>query len=231
MEFIRQDERLEALAVQLSGAGLLAIDTEAAGYHRYHDRICLLQVSTRTDTWVIDTLAVSDIAPLTPLLASDAVEVVLHDADYDLRLLARDYGVRVTHLFDTKLAAQLLGEPQIGLASLLEKHLGVKLDKKHQRADWAQRPLPEDMIAYAAEDTKHLAALRDVLRRALERANRMHWAEEEFELRVHVDAAAAIGDRVRLGRPVMAPSDQRVDPVLAVEDLTVRIATRRGPAH
>lgn len=194
MEYIRQDERLEALAVQLSGAGLLAIDTEAAGYHRYHDRICLLQVSTRTDTWVIDTLAVSDIAPLTPLLASDAVEVVLHDADYDLRLLARDYGVRVTHLFDTKLAAQLLGEPQIGLASLLEKHLGVKLDKKHQRADWARRPLPEDMIAYAAEDTKHLAALRDVLRRALERANRMHWAEEEFELRVHVDAAAANGD-------------------------------------
>ncbi len=194
MEYIRQDERLEALAVQLSGAGLLAIDTEAAGYHRYHDRICLLQVSTRTDTWVIDTLAVSDIAPLTPLLASDAVEVVLHDADYDLRLLARDYGVRVTHLFDTKLAAQLLGEPQIGLASLLEKHLGVKLDKKHQRADWAQRPLPEDMIAYAAEDTKHLAALRDVLRRALERANRMHWAEEEFELRVHGDAAAANGD-------------------------------------
>ena len=194
MEYIRQDERLEALGVQLSGAGLLAIDTEAAGYHRYHDRICLLQVSTRTDTWVIDTLAVSDIAPLTPLLASDAVEVVLHDADYDLRLLARDYGVRVTHLFDTKLAAQLLGEPQIGLASLLEKHLGVKLDKKHQRADWAQRPLPEDMIAYAAEDTKHLAALRDVLRRALERANRMHWAEEEFELRVHVDAAAANGD-------------------------------------
>lgn len=194
MEYIRQDERLEALAVQLSGAGLLAIDTEAAGYHRYHDRICLLQVSTRTDTWVIDTLAVSDIAPLTPLLASDAVEVVLHDADYDLRLLARDYGVRVTHLFDTKLAAQLLGEPQIGLASLLEKHLGVKLDKKHQRADWAQRPLPEDMIAYAAEDTKHLAALRDVLRRALDLANRMHWAEEEFELRVHVDAAAANGD-------------------------------------
>jgi len=194
MEYIHQDERLEALAVQLSGAGLLAIDTEAAGYHRYHDRICLFQVSTRTDTWVIDTLAVSDIAPLTPLLASDAVEVVLHDADYDLRLLARDYGVRLTRLFDTKLAAQLLGEPQIGLASLLEKHLGVKLDKKHQRADWAQRPLPEDMIAYAAEDTQHLPALRDVLRRALQQAGRMHWAEEEFELRVHVDAAAANGD-------------------------------------
>ncbi|HEU5209559.1 MAG TPA: HRDC domain-containing protein [Longimicrobiales bacterium] len=194
MEYIHSDERLEALAGQLSGAGLLAIDTEAAGYHRYHDRICLFQVSTRTDTWVIDTLAVSDIAPLTPLLASDAVEVVLHDADYDLRLLARDYGVRITHLFDTKLAAQLLGEPQIGLASLLEKHVGVKLDKKHQRADWAQRPLPRDMIAYAAEDTKHLPELRDVLRRLLEQTGRLHWAHEEFELRVQVDAAAASSD-------------------------------------
>ncbi len=194
MEYIRSDERLEALAVQLSGAALLAIDTEAAGYHRYHDRICLFQVSTRTDTWVIETLAVSEIAPLTPLLASDAVEVVLHDADYDLRLLARDYGVRVTHLFDTKLAAQILGEPQIGLASLLEKHLGVKLDKKHQRADGAQRPLPDDMFAYAAEDTKHLPRLRDVLRRLLEQTGRLHWAEEEFRIRVQVDAASTGSD-------------------------------------
>ncbi len=194
MEYISHDERLEALAVQLGGAGLLAIDTEAAGYHRYHDRICLFQISTRTDTWVVDTLAVTDIAPLGPLLGSHDVEVVLHDADYDLRLLARDYGMRITHLFDTKLAAQLLGEPQIGLASLLDKHLGVKLDKKHQRADWAQRPLPDDMIAYAAEDTKHLPELRDVLRRALEQAGRLHWAKEEFELRVQVDAAPANTD-------------------------------------
>lgn len=142
MEYIRSDERLEALAVQLSGAALLAIDTEAAGYHRYHDRICLFQVSTRTDTWVIDTLAVSDIAPLTPLLASDAVEVVLHDADYDLRLLARDYGVRVTHLFDTKLAAQILGEPQIGLASLLEKHLAASTAKWLRTRDRSDFALP-----------------------------------------------------------------------------------------
>lgn len=194
MEYIRHDERLEALADQLSGAGLLAIDTEAAGYHRYHDRICLLQASTRTDTWIVDTLAVSDIAPLAPLLARDDIEVVLHDADYDLRLLARDYGIRLRNLFDTKIAAQLLGEPQIGLASLLEKHLDVRLDKKHQRADWAQRPLPDDMIAYAAEDTRHLPRLRDVLRAALERAGRLHWAEEEFLLRVQVDAATTQAD-------------------------------------
>ncbi len=194
MEYIRRSDRLTALGERLQGVPLLAIDTEAAGYHRYHDRICLLQLSTRTETFVVDTLELSDVAPLTPILASADTEIVLHDADYDLRLLARDYGIRVRRLFDTKIAAQLLGEPQIGLASLLEKYRDVRLDKKHQRADWAQRPLPPDMIAYAAEDTRHLPALRDTLRAQLEERGRLHWAEEEFALRVQVDAASATPD-------------------------------------
>src|SRR5690606_20416556 len=91
--------------------------------------------------------------------------------------------VRVRNLFDTKLAAQLLGEPAFGLAALLEKYVGVQLDKKHQRADWAQRPLPRDLLDYAAEDTRHLPLLRDRLREELERRGRMAWAQEEFELR------------------------------------------------
>ncbi|MGH7444048.1 MAG: ribonuclease D, partial [Longimicrobiales bacterium] len=122
MEYIRRDDQLSALAERLDGVELLAIDTEAAGYHRYHDRICLLQLSTRTETWIVDTLAVDNVVVLHPVLAHPGSETVLHDADYDLRLLARDYGIRITHLFDTKLAAQLLGEPQIGLASLVAKH-------------------------------------------------------------------------------------------------------------
>lgn len=189
MEYIDRDEQLSALAGRLKGVQLLAIDTEAAGYHRYHDRICLLQLSTRTDTWIVDTLALDNVVLLQPVLAHAGSEILLHDADFDLRLLARDYGIRVTTLFDTKLAAQLLGEPQIGLASLVSKHLGVTLDKKHQRADWAQRPLPADMIAYAAEDTRHLPDLRDQLRAELEALGRLHWAEEEFALRTQVDAA------------------------------------------
>lgn len=194
MEYIHEDEQLSALIERLRGAELLAVDTEAAGYHRYHDRICLLQLSTRAETWIVDTLAVTNVPALSPILLDDHIEVVLHDADYDLRLMARDYGIRISNLFDTKTAAQLLGEPAIGLAGLVAKHLGVKLDKKHQRADWAQRPLPAPMIEYAAEDTRHLPQLRDRLREELVQKGRLAWAEEEFALRVNVDAASAQAD-------------------------------------
>lgn len=183
MEYIRSNAEVEAVAAALAAAPLFAADTEAAGYHRYHDRVCLLQLSTRERTFIVDTLAVADLTPLSPLFAATAHEVVLHDADYDLRLLARDYDIRVGGLFDTKLAAQLIGETAFGLGALVEKFLGTKLDKKHQRADWAQRPLPAEMIAYAAEDTRHLPALRDRLKAELERLGRWSWAEEEFGLR------------------------------------------------
>ena len=185
MEYIRTNAEVEAVAAALAAAPLFAADTEAAGYHRYHDRVCLLQLSTRDRTFIVDTLAADDLSPLSPLFASTAHEVVLHDADYDLRLLARDYEIRVGGLFDTKLAAQLVGDTAFGLGALVEKYVGLKLDKKHQRADWAQRPLPAEMIAYAAEDTRHLPELRDLLKAELERLGRWHWAVEEFELREH----------------------------------------------
>jgi ribonuclease D len=183
MELIQSEDGIRSVADALGQVQLFAADTEAAGYHRYHDRICLLQISTREDTYLIDTLAVSELGGLEPLFASPDHEVILHDADYDLRLLARDYGIRIGGLFDTKLAAQLLGEPAIGLGALVEKHIGLRMDKKHQRADWAQRPLPQGMLNYAAEDTRHLPELRDRLKAELEQAGRLHWAEEEFSLR------------------------------------------------
>lgn len=183
MELIQSEQGLQEVAGAVAEVRLFAADTEAAGYHRYHDRICLLQISTRHDTFLVDTLAIRELTGLAELFASPEHEVILHDADYDLRLLARDYGVHVRGLFDTKIAAQLLGEPAIGLGALVDKYVGLKLDKKHQRADWAQRPLSSSMLDYAAEDTRHLPQLRDRLKAELERAGRLHWAEEEFELR------------------------------------------------
>ncbi|HEX6134719.1 MAG TPA: HRDC domain-containing protein [Longimicrobiales bacterium] len=183
MEYITSELEIEEVAAALAQAPLFAVDTEAAGYHRYHDRICLLQISTRDQTYLIDTLSVRGLSALARLFADTDHEVVLHDADYDLRLLARDHDLRISGLFDTKLAAQLLGEPAFGLGALVEKYLGRRLDKKYQRADWAQRPLPPEMLSYAAEDTMHLPALRDRLRTELESAGRMHWAIEEFEIR------------------------------------------------
>jgi ribonuclease D len=165
----------------LEGEPLIAVDTEAASFHRYIDRTYLLQVSTRDKTAVIDPLTVTDLDLLGRLLVSDSVEVVFHDADYDLRMLDRDYCFRVTRVFDTRLASQLLNEPGVGLAALLEKYLGVQLDKRFQRADWSRRPLPSDMLAYAALDTKHLPELRDILHGRLLEMGRLEWAEEEFD--------------------------------------------------
>jgi ribonuclease D len=183
MDYIRTEAGVERVAAALRRAPLFAADTEAAGYHRYHDRVCLLQLSTRTETFLIDTLEVTALGALALVFATPEHEVVLHDADYDLRLLARDFDIRVSGLFDTKLAAQLIGEEAFGLSALVEKYLGARLDKKHQRADWAQRPLPLEMLEYATEDTRHLPGLRDVLKAELERQGRTHWAEEEFALR------------------------------------------------
>lgn len=179
-EYVDTAKELTALAKRVAKEPLIAVDTEAASFHRYVDRIYLIQLSTRQETAVIDPLTVGDVAELAAVLGDPGVEVIFHDADYDLRILDRDYGLRATRLFDTRIAAQLLGEPSIGLAALLEKYLQVKLDKKHQRADWSRRPLTEDMLDYAAMDTRHLPALRDELRRQLEEAGRLSWAEEEF---------------------------------------------------
>ena len=179
---VRTQPELEALFTRFRGAPLLAVDTEAASFHRYTDRVYLLQVSSRDETAVVDPLAVESLAPLAAVLADPAVEIVFHDADYDLRLLDREYGYRATRIFDTRVAAQLLNEPGVGLAALLEKYLGVRLDKRFQRADWSARPLSPEMLEYAASDTRHLPRLRDILRQQLEARGRLRWAEEEFGL-------------------------------------------------
>jgi ribonuclease D len=167
---------------ELGRSSLLAVDTEAASFHRYQDRIYLIQLSSRATTAVVDPLAVPDLTGLGSVLADPEMEVIFHDADYDLRILDRDYGFHAANLFDTRIAAQLLNEPGIGLAALLEKYLGVRLQKQFQRADWSLRPLKAGMLAYAADDTRHLPVLRDLLREKLTAAGRWSWAQEEFLL-------------------------------------------------
>jgi ribonuclease D len=182
IRLIRDRKELERLLKEWEREPLLAVDTEAASFHRYHDRVYLIQLSNRSETAVVDPLAVEELGALGERLADASVEVVFHDADYDLRLLDRQYGFRPTRLFDTRIAAQFLNEPGVGLAALLEKYADVRLDKKYQRADWSARPLKREMIEYAAHDTAHLAGLRDLLRTRLEGAGRLAWAEEEFGL-------------------------------------------------
>src|SRR6185503_8298519 len=179
--YLDKPEAVERFLAEISDIRELALDTEGASFHRFLDRIYLLQLSTRDRSAIIDPLPIGTPQKLGDLLQDPKVEVVLHDADYDLRLLHQDYGWHVTRIFDTRVAAQLLGIKSFGLAALLEQYFDVKLDKKHQRADWSMRPLTHDMLEYAAQDTRFLLQLRDQMKAALERRGRWHWAEEEFQ--------------------------------------------------
>jgi ribonuclease D len=174
-------EELDRFLASVANVREIALDTEGASFHRFVDRIYLLQLSTRDATAVVDPLAVGRPERLGKLLEDERVEKVLHDADYDLRLLHQDYGWHARNVFDTRIAAQLLGLTSFGLAALLDKFFGVRIDKKHQRADWSIRPLTPGMLDYAAQDTMYLLELRDRMREALERAGRWEWALEEFQ--------------------------------------------------
>src|SRR5688500_2182222 len=177
--YLDKPEEVDRFLGEIANVTELALDTEGASFHRFLDRIYLLQVSTRDKSAIIEPLSIGSPAGLGALLESKSVEVVFHDADYDLRLLHQDYGWHVANMFDTRIAAQLLGIKSFGLAALLEQFFDVKLDKKHQRADWSMRPLPRDMLEYAAQDTRYLLQLKDHMKADLERRGRLHWAQEE----------------------------------------------------
>ena len=178
--YLDQVPEVDRFLTDISNVKELALDTEGASFHRFLDRIYLLQISTREQSAIIDPLPIGSPAKLGQLLESKNVEVVFHDADYDLRLLHQDYGWHATNIFDTRVASQLLGIKSFGLAALLDQFFDVKLDKKHQRADWSMRPLTPDMLQYAAQDTRYLLQLKDHMKGELKRRGRMHWAEEEF---------------------------------------------------
>jgi ribonuclease D len=178
--YLDKPDEVDRFLNDISHVKELALDTEGASFHRFLDRIYLLQISTRERSAIIDPLPIGSPPKLGELLESEDVEVVFHDADYDLRLLHQDYGWHVTNIFDTRIASQLLGIKSFGLAALLEQFFDVKLDKKHQRADWSMRPLTPDMLEYAAQDTRYLMQLKDHMKGELQRRGRLHWADEEF---------------------------------------------------
>jgi len=178
--YLDEKEAVSRFMARIANTRAIALDTEGASFHRFIDRIYLLQLSTPEASAILDPLTIGVPDGLGALLESRSVEVIFHDADYDLRLLDQDYGWRVTNIFDTRVAAQLLGIRAFGLAALLERYFGVKLDKKHQRADWSMRPLTKGMLEYAAQDTEFLLDLRGRMGNELEKLGRSSWAAEEF---------------------------------------------------
>lgn len=175
---------LDALAQDLLGEKIIAVDTEADSFYHYFDKTCLVQIATRRQIYLIDPLALngaSDLALLAPVFASPDTRKVFHAAEYDLFVLKRDCSFQFANLFDTMISAQLLGYPSVGLASLAERHFDVKLPKDEQRSDWSMRPLRQRQLNYAAADVLYLIDLAEILGKQLRQAKRMRWAREEFE--------------------------------------------------
>jgi ribonuclease D len=180
MKWIDRQEKLDEAMERLAPEPQIAVDTEADSLHSYFDKVCLIQLSVPGEDLIVDPLSEVELTRFGALLENPAIIKVLHGGDYDLRIMNRDFGFTVRNLIDTSVCAQLLGYEGIGLAALLDRHFGVKLNKTHQRADWSMRPLPPDMLEYAATDTHYLIPLAAKLREELEALGRWEWALEEF---------------------------------------------------
>jgi ribonuclease D len=181
---------LETLRANLIGAAHVAVDTESDSLFSYFEKVCLLQISTRDADYVVDLLALSrsddganprGVATLAPIFADERIEKIFHAAEYDILCLKRDYQFTFGSIFDTMIAARILGWKNVGLGNILQERFGVTLNKKFQRADWGHRPLTQEQIAYARKDTHYLLALRDLQVEELRRLGRMEEAREEFE--------------------------------------------------
>jgi ribonuclease D len=173
---IDTDEKLAALLPGLRAAPWLALDTEADSLHAYPEKVCLIQISTADGDELVDPLAQINLDPLFDVF--NAHELIFHAADYDLRLLEKHHQFTPSTIFDTMLAARLLGERQFGLSALVETFLGVKLEKGSQKANWARRPLTERMEIYARNDTHYLKPLAETLQSALAAKGRLAWHQE-----------------------------------------------------
>ncbi len=169
-------ERLSQFLPRLRAAEWIALDTEADSLHAYPAKLCLLQFSIPGADELVDPLADMDLAPLWETLRGR--ELLLHGSDYDLRLLREHHSFVPHAIFDTMIAARLLGIMKFGLQDLVGQTLGVVLEKGPQKADWARRPLTERMEIYARNDTRHLKPLADILRKELIEKNRLAWHQE-----------------------------------------------------
>lgn len=173
-------EHLEEIIPELSRSPRLAVDIESNGFYAYREKVCLLQMSTIAGDYIIDPIAISDLGSLAPLFQNPAIEKIFHAGEYDVLCLKRDYGFKITHVFDTMIATRLLGIKELGLAAVIEKHFGVKLSKKLQRADWGKRPLSQEQINYAQLDTHYLIRLADIQKELLKQKGRLEDALEAF---------------------------------------------------
>lgn len=185
--FLDQPGSLGPLLAALDRVDEVTLDTEADNMYHYKMRLCLLQFLVDGEIFLVDVMAPGiEAKQIWPRLAKK--HLVMHGSDFDLRLLFAECGFRAKSLFDTMLAAQLLGRQRVGLASLLEEHFGVALDKEGQKANWSKRPISPKLRDYAARDVAHLPDLRNLLLRELAKRDRLEWLDQQCQRQIEAGA-------------------------------------------
>jgi ribonuclease D len=187
---VEKDADLPKLLPQLQEETAIGVDLEADSMFHYQEKVCLVQIATERLNLLIDPLSIRDLSPLRPVFADRRVRKVFHGSDYDIRSLYRDFGIEVHSLFDTQIAARFLGIREISLANLLHAYFQISSDKKYQKKDWSQRPLPEPMMAYAVQDICYLIPLARILEKELKKKGRLFCVEEECDLLSRVRASS-----------------------------------------
>ena len=185
--WVDEQSAFQQLIEKLSAQSRIAVDTESNSLHAYRERVCLIQFSTPDTDFLVDPFSIRDMSPLAPVFANPAIEKIFHAAEYDLVCLRRDFGFKFTKLFDTMQAARILGYPFVGLDNILLEKFDIKIDKRHQKADWGARPLTPQQIDYARQDTRYLFQLRDLLEGQLREKGRWALAQEDFAIAANVD--------------------------------------------
>lgn len=181
--YVETAAQLNQLCERLASAEALALDTEFTREKTYYARLGLIQIASHNIVACIDPLAITDLQPLLQLLQNPGITKVIHAARQDLEVLWQNYQIMPQPLFDSQIAASLLGiHEQISYATLVEQLLQVKLDKAQTRTDWCQRPLSQEQIHYAADDVRYLIALYPLLRDNLKSKQRLPWLEQEGQL-------------------------------------------------
>ncbi|MBW2367576.1 MAG: ribonuclease D [Deltaproteobacteria bacterium] len=187
-EYIETPSALAQAARDLCKSNEVAVDLEADSMYHFKEKVCLIQFATRSANYVVDPLRLADLTPLKALFENRDILKIFHGSDYDIRSLYRDFNIEVNNLFDTELACRFLGITETGLEATVAHFFNIQLDKRYQKKDWSKRPLPTEMIDYAARDVVYLLSMRQKLTDRLVRLKRLDWVQEECELLSRVRA-------------------------------------------
>jgi ribonuclease D len=187
--FVDNPDKLNEMVRILTNEPVVAVDTESNSLYAYQERVCLIQFSIKNKDYLVDPFPLDDLSPLAPLFCSPKIEKIFHAAEYDIIMLHQDFGFEFSNIFDTMVAARILGWKAVGLGSILKEQFGIQVEKKYQRANWGKRPLPKDMLVYAQLDTHYLIALRKTIKEELEKSGRWRLAQEDFKRACQVNSS------------------------------------------